>query len=582
MGILGFAASLAASAVSSVVETTKANNRLAQLRTELEQHNSKVEEYNNESISIGKQTVYNTKLTLYKEGLASCSDKLLNVLTKMTPEKMEICVGSMHEEICDLTPIFDWVENTCEELFLCQKRNATDKNYDEAFGNSLSSLVNKIKEKISAKLRNSEYSSDGGRELDFYDILYMLSALKHLTNDDGYMPAINALNEYVYNANFTFTTLHEVEYGNFQIKFDEFVDIEPEAIESMICRKTNNLLNNATGYFEGITENLNSMLLMSLGINLWNYADKTPFDKAKFYNAVNMLNSFKCVYAGDNALECVLAEIYMKNKLGGEDLVRQNIDEIVEKAQIDNPAYARAFCSFLAWLGAYNVEYEVLKKAVSSKIQLTPEMQDRLNFLAKGGTSSKLKIYDVTQTDMFLFDSSTVGWTLEEYEALLTKFRVDRKTLQYSLLINKWEKALPLAKHKKFAPEALEKEFICMIDDFDGEITYEKADAVAVDMNDMLYEDNALFRFCSKRNRGLSVIFKCEKFGRNLNLSILTLFTPSEKIPQDDILSCIKSILVNSYVNSFRESILQAIDDSILEKVELYEEDYEFSSSEMD
>ena len=191
----------------------------------------------------------------------------------------------------------------------------------------------------------------------------------------------------------------------------------------------------------------------------------------------------------------------MKNKLGGEDLVRQNIDEIVEKAQIDNPAYARAFCSFLAWLGAYNVEYEVLKKAVSSKIQLTPEMQDRLNFLAKGGTSSKLKIYDVTQTDMFLFDSSTVGWTLEEYEALLTKFRVDRKTLQYSLLINKWEKALPLAKHKKFAPEALEKEFICMIDDFDGEITYEKADAVAVDMNDMLYEDNALFIFCSKRNR---------------------------------------------------------------------------------
>lgn len=587
MGLFSFLGETTAELVGSAIGEHKKNKRIQKNQASITGNQGMIYADKIEAVSAGKQTVYDMRLVLYKEGLEEFySTSLINVLNKYSKEKFDLYSDSVtHVKHPDMSKIFAWTENKCNEIFLNKRINENDWNYVRAFENAKSKLIAKIKDKIISRLKGDEHEKGSGFYLDYRMIVYLLSALRFLTNDDRYMPAIEAVNDINCESAKIYTHLWENEYGSFDIDLYSCLEEEevpkPEMLKRVIEKCKNNVFLNNTGYFEGIAEYMSSARLNAASALLWHYADKTPFEKENFYNAVNEVNMIRCGGNDYNAFECVLAEIYIKNKLGGEDLVRQNIDEIMSNAEIRNPIFARKLCSFLAYLGAYNVEYEVLKRVVDAKIELTQEMQDRLSFLANGGTSSKLKIYNVQNTDKFLFDSSTDGWSAEDFEALLSKFRMDRKTLNYSLLINSWKKTLPLVKGKKFSTEALHNEFINLMDDFDGEITYERTAVSAVNMDNINYDDCALFRFCTNRNKGLSMLFNCEKFGRNLNITISTLFTPSDDIANDEMIGCIKSILSSTYVDSFRESILQTVDESMKEKEDIYEEKLTQASPKM-
>lgn len=99
--------------------------------------------------------------------------------------------------------------------------------------------------------------------------------------------------------------------------------------------------------------------------------------------------------------------------------------------------------------------------------------------------------------------------------------------------------------------------------DFEGEVVLEKKSAYALNVNNMSYDSAYIFRFTSERNRGINVLFECEKFGRNLQLNILVTFLPDNDMDYDDMLRYILSAKDSIYVKSFLESILQAIDDSL-------------------
>lgn len=572
MGLFSFLGEITAEAVGTAMGEHKRNKRIQKNQANLAEHQGMINADRIETVSAGKQTVYDMRLRLYKEGLEFYGDRLVEVLSGFTNEKHDIYAeGVLRQKDMNTEKISAWAEEKCEAVFLNKTADTHDKNYKAAFSDATDALAEKLKTRILSKLKKSDYGAKAGRQPDYRMIPYLLYGLRYISKDDGYLPAIDAMNQYNYHNHFIFTVLHENEYGSFDIDSSKYFS-QPERYGEINRRNEQKITTNDTGYFEGVAEELDDTFLWGLGARLWYYADKTPFDKEEFYEAVDMLNSFKNARENENCLECVLAEIYMKNKLGGEDLVRQNIDEIMSKAEISNPLYARSLCSFLAWLGTYNVEYEVLKRVVAAKIELTQEMQDRLSFLANGGTSNKLKVYNVQATDKFVFDSSTEGWSAEEFDALLSKFRMDRRTLNYSLLINSWKKTLPLAKGKKFSTEALDREFADLMDDFEGEITYEMTDAAAVDIDNVKFDGSALFRFCTKRNKGLTIMFNCEKFGRNLNINILTMFTPSDDIADDEMIGCIKAILSNPYIDSFRESILQAVDEAMTEKEALYDD----------
>ena len=67
------------------------------------------------------------------------------------------------------------------------------------------------------------------------------------------------------------------------------------------------------------------------------------------------------------------------------------------------------------------------------------------------------------------------------------------------------------------------------------------------------------------------MLFDCEKFGRNLNVSILTLFTPDESMGAE-MGKYARAVSGNRYAESFRESILQALDASLKDKTDVYDE----------
>ena len=113
-----------------------------------------------------------------------------------------------------------------------------------------------------------------------------------------------------------------------------------------------------------------------------------------------------------------------------------------------------------------------------------------------------------------------------------------------------------------------------LIEDFDGEISCEVRNAAAINVSNVVFPNAILFAFNSQRNRCVDILFYCEKFGRNLNITIFTLFTPDEKLDFEELERyCLAIKDNNMYVESFRESILQVVDETIKMKQEVYDDE---------
>lgn len=427
--------------------------------------------------------------------------------------------------------------------------------------------VESIKARICSKVKKPEYSIKDsvfkGIEFDLLDCIYLLYLLKLITNDEKYQTVINTIDDFKKDNTMLFSMLEEIEYGEFNTDADNWIpeNMTIDTVSTKIKEAFEHISDNNTGYFEGITTYLNRSLLIMTSIQLWHYTSLTPFNQWQFDNAVNLRNHFTA--SKDNNFECILAELYVKNQLGGSALVLQNLDEIMAQADIRNPIYARGICSFLAYMECYDIELEVLKKAVANKIQLTEEMQKRLSFLLEGGKAVSIKVYNVEDTSDFCFDTHSIEWKSAEYEIFFRKLKSSNKRLNYALVTKSWHKPYPIQRGMKFSMDSLEKEFNRLVSDFEGEVILEKNRAYALNVNNMMYSKAYLFKFISERNRGLAVLFQCEKFGRNLQLNILTTFMPDDNMNNDDMLQYALALQNSSYVKSFLESILQAIDSSL-------------------
>jgi len=563
--LIGGAFGLAADVTGAVINAGVEAHNEKKKQQQIEGNSGLLDNFMNSCIALGKDSVLETRHELYKNGLSETTDETIAAL---------ISLGGFHRfymGIIDnedaLDKVFDYVDNLYNAMFKVHEKYAVDETMKSDFKTAEKELLVKAKEKVTELLTLKTGVITGlNRCINFTLILPLLCLLENITKDTGYHATIEVLHQYQKDFTVIFTSLHPLEHGEFELDDPKTIDINK--VVNRINEVEEHIADNTTGYYEGIKNYLNSDFLFVLGLRMWYYADLTPFDQASFNIAANTLNEYKSLKGND--LERVLAEVYVKNKLGGEMLVMQNIDEIMENATVRNPLYARALCSFLAWIGCYQVELEVLKKAVQEKIQLTADMLERLEFLAKGGAINKIKIYEANVSDdVFYFDSSTENMDSSGIDALFDALQRKRRVLNYSLTMKKWTKTIPLPKEKVFSPEALDISFKELIEDFDNEIEYRIGNASAVDLTNLSYPNCALFHFTSERNRGITMLFDCEKFGRNLNLTILTLFTPDSSM-NTDMVRYAKAVSNNRYAESFQESILQALDASLKEKADIY------------
>lgn len=526
-------------------------------------------------ISDAKQIQQNREQELFQKGLLESFDIIMNcyhsnkyIKTYCTNHlknggdlsEIETCVKEFYVLFVD-SELYPYKENA-------------SRMYSLLFKQLHKLWAEQIKEKICNKVQESEHrNKDGslfkGIAFDLHECIYLLYLLKLITSDEKYQLVINSLDDFIKDGKRLFSTLHEIDYGEFDAEpekywFSEEVPFDIDIVENSIQNALEHAADNETGYFEGITTYLKMPLLVDTSIRLWHYARLTPFDQFKFNSAVESRNHF----SGDNDddFEVILAELYVKNQLGGSTLVLQNLDEIMSQADIRNPIYARGLCSFLAWMECYDIELEVLKRTIANKIQLTEEMQKRLAFLSDGGKAASVKVYDSGNSSDFCFDTHSLEWKNTEFNTLFRKLKSSNRRLNYALVTKGWHKPYPIRKGMKFSMDSLEREFNNLIADFDGEVVMERKRAHALNLNNMVYPEAYLFKFTSERNRGLTVLFECEKFGRSLELNILVAFMPDGEMNPDDMLQYALAVHGSVYVKSFLESILQAIDASFTPK----------------
>ena len=441
----------------------------------------------------------------------------------------------------------------------------------------------------------------------FRTMICLRSAYKE---DSRFDSAVNILEELLNKAQNKVHYVKFIQYGDcileinnprYGINIENRIEELFDKIEIIIT----NLEGDLGEYYEKINPELSNIIDYAAEL-MWCVASRKPFDQNMFNAAASIFDAYtarckidnRCttwkyeqkIYAqakNDNQnespkcllninVEHLLALIYAKNSVGGVNTVSKEkariTDWINEIIEIGCTEEGFLLASGLAWMGLYDLERAVLRQLFDKKVKFEIEYQDRLSFLESGGNTN-IKIFDVRDMEGFLFDSSVEAWNKDAYDMFFRKLEMTHKPLEYSLMMSKWTKTLPLASGQEISQEKMEEAFSDLVKDFGGEITLSRESAKALNLANVEYESPFIFRFKSERNRCVTMLFSSEKFGRNLNISILTMFTPEKELDNEQMKKYALAIKENIYVESFRESICQVVDQLIKEKVTIYDEE---------
>ncbi len=459
-------------------------------------------------------------------------------------------------------------------------------------------MISDIQDKIKVDAKGLHFSLDK---------MYFLKA--SYQNDSRFDLAINKIKDFIKQAEESKPKYLIISnYGNCKLPLDnpqemEYMNNNADNIIKKLEYDLSCFSNNNNGCFDGIVQHMNKDFIYNVAKVMWYYAIKKPFNVNKFEEARDLYNKYTLFdydndcdndYDDDDEpseysdkykigkVEEILAVIYVRKQIGGEGTVQQErkyIDSWTDaKIAEGNRTECSIFASGLAWLELYDIELNVLRKMVQHNLQLSPDLQERLSFLENGGTTSNVKVYEVEPQSTFIYDSSSENWNQNQFDTFFRKVGMKKIILNYSLSIFTWKKTIPLLNNQNTSMNVFYKKFQSMVNDFNGEVICTRTKAQAINLDNLSYPDTVVFQFTSKRNKCLSMLFACEEFGKNLNLTIITLFTPDNNIDIENLHKYATAIKSNIYVDSFRETILQIVDDVIQEKREIYDDNNNYSS----
>ena len=466
--------------------------------------------------------------------------------------------------------------------------------YEKAFSEALTNHINELRRFIDNNIARPGY----------YGVRLVLNAMKCLRDaykdEERFNKAVDILTELCENIDKQVYCIKFKQYGDCVLKIKEDgyqIEDRIKELEKKMAT-IGNSINNAGDFYENLSTDLPKWTDYAAEM-MWCRACKKPFDREEFdwagtyfgcyiYKHIVDGNKVMCklalrVQANGKCkmfiegvhVEWILALVYASNLVGGKSLVNQQKKLILE--WVDNAIFLKneqgAFllASGLAWMGFFELERDVLRRLFEKKVNFEIEYQDRLNFLECGGMTN-IKIYNIEKSEGFLFDSSSTEWNVDAFDLFFRKSELANKNLEYSLAISKWTKTLPLPSGQKISQEEIEYAFIELVKDFDGEVIMKKDNARALNLVNVQYKDSFIFNFRSERSRCVSLLFSSEKYGRNLNLTIITMFTPEKEVENNQLKKYALAIKDNIYVQSFKESILQVIDEVTKERQVIYDE----------
>lgn len=455
--------------------------------------------------------------------------------------KLKACYGSIEKNVT-LNQVYD-----PGDLYDCiwkLEKVQPEPRYKATFDDTLARRIHWLREKVDYNLRGGYYAASM--------CLSAVQCLKKAFHDDsGFDPVIK-----------TFKELYErSQCDTFYLQFPQYGDCKLPVADTLHSTDLDDRI--------AVLKNKMDAIDASIDGKIDDYYSNISSDLANYIDYAKKGNSFLQI----EHVEQLLALIYAKNLIGSQNTANQERKRIMEwvDAAISFEMTEQCYLlpSALAWMGLYELERDVLRHLVERKVSLPEEWQDRLGFLESGGTSN-IKIYEVSTADGFLYDSSSSEWNTDAFDLFFRKLEMSHKVLSYSLAISKWTKTLPLAHGQKVTQEQFEQAFMRLVEDFDGEVTVRKESAKALNLANVEYKNSFIFRFTSERSRCVSILFSSEKYGRNLNLTIIVLFTPDNKLTSVELRKYALAIKDNIYVESFKESIFQAVNEVINPEQPIY------------
>ena len=292
---------------------------------------------------------------------------------------------------------------------------------------------------------------------------------------------------------------------------------------------------------------------------VWFFATEKTFSASDFQKATNV---FQRIYKGHHS-DVIIADLYAKKKMGGEDVLRDQIRELL-KVVTDSKMLTR-IASALMWMNAYQSENMVLQHMLTSGKEMTAKTQERLHSLTNGGGKAPSGFEVKSRANELYFDVSALAWKDDEYIGLFEKLAFQDKILSYSLALREENKDLfiPQGVQVPGAEKVLSKLNTVFAEEYGSGVAARTVNCIALSGSGEEKMDGILA--FSGECKQMGVLIHIARIGKKLIIKFYTLFMPEGTdlaAQKQQALSMYKKLspTVTMWEGSLKDTMLMAVE----------------------
>lgn len=385
--------------------------------------------------------------------------------------------------------------------------------------------------------------------------------LKPLTNNDVYGKDIKKyttlLNKFKGSAqrwdSFSINKMmNESNYGTINTSYwNTMCSLTKAQADSIIsqCEKYKNL----KSYLSLMSADVDAILKC-----IWFYAASKPFSAQSFSRAVAVFRYF----VKRDHTDIVIAELYAKNQMGGDNVVQKNVRKMIKDFHyINKDMQLTSIASSLMWMKAYNSEKTVLQYMLDNGVQMPVKAQERLHSLANGGGKAP-NIYNAKTSSNF--DVSSIGWSDADFNNFFDNLSFQEKKLTYSLAMRDEDKNLLISSPINL-PDNIEIANI-----LNAKFSYEYGNVVKATSKNFIAlsgsgkENIPGILIQSKECKHMAILVHISRIGKKLSIKFYTLFMPVGATANDQkqlAISLFKKLspTASNWESSMKDSVLLII-----------------------
>ena len=292
---------------------------------------------------------------------------------------------------------------------------------------------------------------------------------------------------------------------------------------------------------------------------VWFFATEKTFSASDFHKAESVFSRlYKCSHA-----DLIIANLYAKKKMGGEDVLRDPVHDLLKEEQTSQKLTLLA--SGLMWMNAYKIENIVLQHMLTTGKEMAAKTQERLHSLTNGGEKAPSGFDVKSSNNSFYFDVSALAWKDDEYIGLFENLAFQDKTLMYSLAVRDENKDLFIAQgiNVPGINVVLNKFRTVFEEEYDSNVTVQVVKCIALSGSGEEKMDGILAT--SNECKQMGILIHIARIGKKLIIKFYTLFIPTSSDlaeHKQQALSMYKKLspTVTMWESSLKDTMLMAVE----------------------